>query len=136
MESKLLENKDINKESLKNVFDNAGIKTDIINDDLVIQKDNIKSIVYCKPDVVSIISNFRLKPDLDEKILQNKLVDLNHGAYPHRFFLSSDKKTLAISITYLTSVGIYIPQFVLSTNAYFAFILLDFKRIDCSDILM
>lgn len=51
MESKLLENKDINKESLKNVFDNAGIKTDIINDDLVIQKDNIKSIVYCKPDV-------------------------------------------------------------------------------------
>lgn len=85
---------------------------------------------------MSIISNFRLKPDLDEKILQNKLVDLNYGAYPHRFFLSSDKKTLAISITYLTSVGIYIPQFVLSTNAYFAFILLDFKRIDCSDILM
>lgn len=136
MENKLLENKDINKESLKNIFDNAGIKTDIINNDLVIQKDNIKSIVYCKPDVVSIVSSFRLKPNLDEKILQAKLVDLNHGAYPHRFFLTTDNKTLSISITYLTSVGIYIPQFVLTTNAYFAFILLDFKRIDCSEILM
>lgn len=136
MDNKLLENKDINLNSLRHVFDNAGLKTDIIDDDLVIQRENIKSIVYIRADLVSIASRFRLKPDLDNGIIESKLVELNHGTYPARYFTSEDNKTLIVSITYFTSVGVYIPHFILTINAYYGFIPLDFKRVDCSDILV
>lgn len=136
MDNKLLDNKDINLNSLRNVFDNAGFKTEIIDGELVIQKESIKSIIYIRSDLVSIVSKFRLKPDLDNEIIESKLVQLNHGTYPARYFTNDDKKTLIISITYFTGVGIYIPHFILTANAYLGFIPLDFKRVDCSDILV
>lgn len=133
--TQILSNADINQESLEEVFENAGYKVEKQDERLVITHEGTVASVYFRADVLSIFTSYRVKPGVDISEFKDKILELNSAHSISNSTLNQSRNALVITMSYLTSVGIYIPHFIFTINAYFAFQKINFKKIDCSEFI-
>ncbi|AOP82307.1 hypothetical protein ACJP8O_002478 [Enterobacter hormaechei] len=131
----ILSNADITIKRLEEIFANAGFKTESFENRIVINHEGTVASVYLRSDVISIFTSFQVKPEVNIDDFKDKILELNSAHSLSNSSLNEAKNKLVISMTYLTSVGVYIPHFIFTINGYFAFQTINFKRIDCSEFI-